>query len=340
MLLILRVLKKLVNIFLILFFIGCNVERKPIVYSHSGKALGTSYKILYSSVGPLENIEELTDSIFIEINKSLSTYIKSSDISKINSGLDYIKVDYHFVNVFNKSKKIWRLTGGFFDPTIGLLVNAYGLGPENNIKNSINIDSLMKLTGFDKVSLKNNLVIKQNKVIYLDFNAIAKGYCVDVISKMLVENNISNHLIDIGGEMVASGKNEAKNLPWRVGITDPLNFESNNFINKIQLKNLALASSGNYRKFLIDKKSGKKIVHTINPINGDAFPTNVLGTSVVAEDCITADAYATSFMAMPLEKSKSLISKLKNIEVMIVYYDENNIVKVYRTEGFEKLILN
>ena len=89
--------------------------------------------------------------------------------------------------------------------------------------------------------------------------------------------------------------------------------------------------------FLIDKKSGKKIVHTINPINGDAFPTNVLGTSVVAEDCIIADAYATSFMAMPLEKSKSLISKLKNIEVMIVYYDENNIVKVYRTEGFEKL---
>ena len=146
MLLILRVLKKLVNIFFILFFISCSIEQKPTIYSHSGKALGTYYKILYSSISPLDNIEELTDSIFLEINKSLSTYIKSSDISKINNGIDYVKVDYHFVNVFNKSKIIWKSTDGFFDPTIGLLVKAYGLGPENDMRTSVNIDSLMTVT--------------------------------------------------------------------------------------------------------------------------------------------------------------------------------------------------
>ena len=116
--------------------------------------------------------------------------------------------------------------------------------------------------------------------------------------------------------------------------------KSNNFIESIELRNKALASSGNYRKYLIDKESGKKIVHTINPKNGNAYSTKVLGTSVVAQDCITADAYATAFMAMPIEKSKKLIPFLKDIDVMIVYYDKNSDVKLYRTEGFEKLTLN
>ena len=338
--LILMELKKLVSIYFILFFISCSNNSKPTVYSNSGRALGTTFKILYTSNSPLENIDFLTDSIFFHINRSLSTYMKSSDISKINAGEQFVKVDSHFRNVFNKSKIIWESTNGFFDPTIGLLVKEYGLGPETNKKSSINIDSLLNLTGFEKVSLKNGLVVKHHKGIYLDFNAIAKGYCVDVISKMLKNNNINNHLIDIGGEMVASGKNEVSNLPWKVGLTDPLNYESNSFIYKIQLKNLALASSGNYRKFTIDEKSGEKIVHTINPTNGNAFATNILATSVVAEDCITADAYATSFMAMPLEKSIELISKLKNIDGMIIYFDKKKNVQVFTTKGFDKLILN
>jgi thiamine biosynthesis lipoprotein len=340
MLLILRALKKLASIFFILLFISCANEYRPTIYSHTGKALGTSFKILYSSDKPLKNIEYLTNSIFFEINQSMSTYIKNSDISKINSGIGSVKVDYHFEKVFNKSKIIWKSTDGFFDPTIGLLVKAYGLGPENNQQNSVNIDSLMNFTGFEKVSLKNNLVLKDNPGIFLDFNAIAKGYCVDEISKMLKKNNITNHLVEIGGEMVAKGINEVNNSPWRVGIIDPLNSKSNNFIETIELRNKALASSGNYRKYITDKRNGNKIVHTINPKTGNAYETNILGSSVVAEDCITADAYATSFMAMPLKKSLELISNLKNIDVMIVYYDKKNNVQVYRTEGFDKLILN
>ena len=337
MLLILRVLKKSF-LFIACIIISCSNEIS--IHSYSGQALGTSFKILYASHKPLKNIDILTDSIFIEINKSLSTYISSSDISKINDGVDSIKIDIHFKKVFNKSKLIWKSTDGFFDPTIGLLVKEYGLGPKNDSKIPINIDSIMNLTGFAKVSLKNNFIIKEKKGIYLDFNAIAKGYCVDIISDMLKDKNINNHLVEIGGEMVASGKNLLTNNYWRAGITDPLNPSSNNYIKKILLKNSALASSGNYRKYIIDNKTGKKIVHTINPINGNAFSTNVLGVSVIAEDCITADAYATSFMAMPIEKSIKMISQLNNLEVMIIYNKQKSQVEIFSTDGFNNLVLN
>lgn len=334
------VLKKFVKLFVVFFLFSCNEQTKYNLYSISGNALGTKFNILYTSTSPLKGLTNLTDSVFVEINNSLSTYIETSDISKINKGLDFIKVDHHFINVFNKSKIIWKSTDGFFDPTIGLLTKAYGLGPKNNIQSSVKIDDLIRFTGFEKVSLKNNMVIKESKEIFLDFNAIAKGYCVDVISRMLKKNNITNHLVEIGGEMVASGKNQVTDAFWKVGITDPLNNSTNNFINRIELRNKALASSGNYRKFLIDKESGKKIVHTINPKTGDAFETNVLGASVIADDCITADAYATSFMAMPIKKSKEVISNLENIDVMIIYYDKNKNVKVLKSNGFNKLILD
>ena len=340
MLLILKVLKNLVKIFFVLLFIGCSNDPKIFLYSKSGNALGTYYKIIYTDTKPLENLTQLTDSIFSEINQSMSTYISNSDISKINKEINSVEIDNHFKKVFNESKIIWKSTNGFFDPTIGLLSKAYGFGPENELKKNVNIDSLMNFVGFEKVAIENNFVRKKVKGIYLDFNAIAKGYCVDVISNMLKEKNINNHLVEIGGEMVASGKNQITNTFWRVGITDPLNVSSNNFISKIELKNKSLASSGNYRKYIVDKKSGKKIVHTINPKNGNAYKTNILGTSVIANHCMTADAYATSFMAMPIKKSKELISSLKNIDVMIIYYDENSQMKIYKTEGFDKLILD
>ena len=192
MLLILRVFKKSF-LFIACIIISCSNETK--IHSYSGQALGTSFKILYASDQPLKNIDVLTDSIFTEINKSLSTYISSSDISKINDDIDSIKIDAHFKKVFNKSKLIWKSTDGFFDPTIGLLVKAYGLGPKNDSKIPVNLDSIMNLTGFGKVSLKNNFIIKEKKGIYLDFNAIAKGYCVDIISNMLNNRNINNHLV-------------------------------------------------------------------------------------------------------------------------------------------------
>ena len=323
------------SLFFISFLISCTESYNT--FSYSGYALGTKFTIIYNSEKPLKNLESITDSIFFDLNKSLSTYIPSSDISKINNGYDLIEVDDNFINVFNKSKSIWKHTMGYFDPTSGILANAYGLGPNTTPKYSINLDSIMNFIGFEKVSL-NNRSVKLNKGMYLDFNAIAKGYCVDLLSNTLKENNISNHLIEIGGEMYASGINNITNSRWKVGISDPL--KPDNTKQKIFLKNTALASSGNYRKFLIDPETGIKIVHTINPNNGSANQTNVLASSVIAENCMTADAYATAFMAMPLEKSMDLINADDSLDGMIIYFDSNNEIQTYYSQGFKQLIFD
>lgn len=322
---------------LILLF-GC-VEHSQKIHSINGLALGTTYKVLYVSENSYPNLQSSFDSIFKIMNQSLSTYIDDSDISKINKGLELIKVDEHFTNVFQKSKDIWNLTDGFFDPTIGIITKAHGLGPEISDINKINIDSLLSLTGFEKVTLNNNLITKTRKDIFLDFNAIAKGYCVDVISDFLKKKKINNHLVEIGGEMVASGRNLVSNDFWKVGITNPINPDSGNLLKKLFLENSALASSGNYRKYKIDKKTQEKIVHTINPKNGMAYETNVIGSTVIAKDCMTADAYATAFMAMPLKKSIEIISKIPDIEVMIIYMNKQDEMNFHFSKNFEKNIL-
>ena len=322
---------------LILLF-GC-VENSQKIYSVNGLALGTTYKVLYVSENSYLNLQSSFDSIFKIMNQSLSTYIDDSDISKINKGLELIKVDEHFTNVFQKSKDIWNLTDGFFDPTIGIITKAYGLGPQISDMNKINIDSLLSLTGFEKVTLNNNLITKTKKDIFLDFNAIAKGYCVDVISDFLKKKKINNHLVEIGGEMVASGRNLVSNDFWKVGITNPINPDSRNVLKKLFLENSALASSGNYRKYKIDKKTQQKIVHTINPKNGMAYETNVIGSTVIAKDCMTADAYATAFMAMPLKKSIEIISKIPDIEVMIIYMNKQGEMNFHFSKNFDKNIL-
>ena len=327
-------LKKSISFyFLLILFLSCNKPDQT--YSYNGFALGTNFNILYNSDKPLKNLNKLTDSIFFDLNKSLSTYIQSSDISKINNGDNSIIVDENFKKVFNASKIIWEESGGYFDPTIGLLTNAYGLGPNTNPNYSINVDSLLNFTGFEKVNLTDNKVNLQ-KGMFLDFNAIAKGYGVDLISNLLKDNGIDDFLIDIGGEMYASGINSVSKTSWRVGISDPLKPENSK--QKIYLQNKALASSGNYRKFLIDPISGNKIVHTINPLNGSAKQTNVLATSVLANDCMTADAYATAFMAMPIEESKKIMKKELELEGMIVYVDAFNEIKTFYTSGFSELI--
>ncbi len=331
-----RVLSKLISSFFFFCFLFSCTESYN-TYSYSGYALGTQFSIKYNSTKPFNNLKALTDSIFFDLNKSLSTYIPDSDISKINKGDYSIEVDDNFITVFNKSKSIWKHTKGYFDPTAGILSNAYGLGPNRASKYSINVDSIMNFIGFDKVSLDNRLV-QLNKGMYLDFNAIAKGYCVDLLSEVLKKNNINNYLVEIGGEMYASGINNITNTNWKVGISDPLQPKKNK--QKIFLKNIALASSGNYRKFIIQPETGIKIVHTINPNNGSASETNILATSVLAENCMTADAYATSFMAMPLDKSISLINSDSSLDGMIIYLDLNNEIQTFYSSGFKKLIFN
>jgi thiamine biosynthesis lipoprotein len=305
-----------------------------------GAALGTSYNII--AIGSEDiDLQKDIDSVFAVINKSLSTYIPESDISKINQGDTTVVVDRMFKDVFELSKTIYADTKGFFDPTVGTLVNAWGFGPKGQIAlDSLRVDSLLNFVGLDKVFINDqNRVIKSNPNIYLDFNAIAKGYSIDRLAAMLDAKGVENYLVEVGGELVAKGRNVLKQKDWVVGIDDPeTEFDRTTKI-LINLNNRALASSGNYRKFRIDEVTGKKYVHTINPKTGFTQISNTLAVTILADNCATADAYATAFMAMDLDEAFKLINKNKTLEAYIVYLDSNGETHEFLTKGFKSLVV-
>ena len=287
-----------------------------------GNAIGTTFSIRY--LGDLNvNFEKKIDSLIEKVNKSTSTYIPSSDISKINKGDSTVIVDAYFKEVFNKSGRIYNETNGDFDPTVGVLVNAWGFGPGNKIEDldSIKIKELLTFVGFNKVELKAGKVLKKYPEIYFDFNAIGKGYLVDVVGRMFERYGVENYLVEIGGEIRARGVNQ-KNIPWRIAIEEP-NFDgTRSYATTISLKNESIATSGNYRKFRVDE-NGRKFVHTINTKTGYATESNLLSASVIFNgDCADVDGYATAFMAMGLEKTKAFLKEHKELKAFLIYMNE------------------
>ncbi len=307
---------------------------------NSGGALGTSYNIIYQSEKELDFQSEI-DSVFSVVNKSLSTYIPDSDISRINDGDSMVVVDKMFKDVFNLSKEIHQKTEGYFDPTVGVLVNAWGFGPGEQLQlDSTLVDSLLSFVGFDKVSLTDaNTIQKKNPAIRFDFNAIAKGYAIDRLAVLMDKKGIQNYLIEVGGEIVAKGENRIKKKPWATGIEDPQAEQGRGLKIIINLKDRALASSGNYRKFRIDSIKGEKYVHTVDPKTGFTKNSKTLGANVLAKTCAEADAYATAFMAMELNKVLDLLATQKELEAYIVYLDENGDTQEFMTEGFSAVVV-
>ena len=328
-------------IFLILFLAGCRTnESKWVKNVSSGSALGTSYNITYLATTEL-NFEQEIDSLFQVLNQSMSTYIPTSDISRINAGDSTIVVDGMFREVFELSGKVFEATDGYFDPTVGVLVNAWGFGPGTELEmDSIKVDSLLDYVGFNKVAINSdNTIKKADPAIYFDFNAIAKGYAVDRLAVLLRNKGITDFLIEVGGELVAQGENRLKDKKWVVAIDDPMMEESRTYKRTLYMKDIAMASSGNYRKFKIDPETGAKYVHTIDPKTGYTKSSNILATSVMAKDCATADAFATSFMAMDLEKTKTILAQHKELEGYIIYLDPEGNVLEYMTNGFKENVL-
>ena len=305
----------------------------------SGPALGTSYNISYLAHEELDYQKEI-DSVFKVVNQSLSTYIPTSDITKVNRGDNTLQVDHMFKEVFTLSKQVYQHTKGYFDPTVGALVNAWGFGPEPQIiMDSTQVDSVLQYVGFNKVALSNtNTVLKENPNIYFDFNAIAKGYAIDRLALMLENKGITAYLVEVGGEVVAKGKNEIKNSSWSIGVDDPQLTSGRAIKLILDLDNKAMASSGNYRKFRIDSITGNKYVHTIDPKTGYTKNANVLAATVIAANCATADAYATAFMAMDLADSKALLAHAANLDAYIIYLDADGETKEFMTPGFKSLV--
>jgi thiamine biosynthesis lipoprotein len=324
-----------INILFLVLLQSC--EKSPKATRLSGNALGTTFHIKYFDEN---NYAKEIDSTINAINASLSTYHKNSLISKINKGDTTIIVDKMFKDVYTISNKVYQESNGYFDPTVGVLVNAWGFGPEQELNNLTKktIDSLMQYVGFDKIKLINNKIIKANKDIYIDFNADAKGYAIDRIAVLFNQKSIKNYIIELGGEILVKGKNIASANAWTVAIDNPNQKETNKLIAQVQLHDEAMATSGNYRKFKIDKKTGNKYVHTINAKTGYAQQTDILSASVIVKDCGTADAYATTFMALGLEKSKVLLANHPKIAAYLIYI-ENGKTKIFATKGFRERLV-
>jgi thiamine biosynthesis lipoprotein len=285
-------------------------------------------------------MQEQIDSVLKYFDSSLSTYDSLSIISAINSNKE-VRTDSLFRAVFRESARVYQLTGGAFDITLGPVINAWGFGPGEMLEvDSAMVDSLLQYVGMEKVYLKGDRVVKSNPSIVLNVNAIAQGYSVDVVASYLEDLGCRNYMVEIGGEIRTRGVNGKGNF-WRIGVDRP---DFGNMIPGRQLQviismhNRSLATSGNYRKFY--EKDGIKITHSINPATGFPKESRLLSATVLTEECITADAYATSCMVMGLEGAKEFIEDLKDVDAYLIYGDEVGAYQVWYTEGLKKYIEN
>ncbi|MGV6828621.1 MAG: FAD:protein FMN transferase [Flavobacteriales bacterium] len=330
--------------FMVIQVLSCKPDTTSAV-SLQGNAFGTTYhiQVYNNSTISNKNLQKGVDSVIYSINKSVSTYLANSLISKINQGDTTVVVDAIFKEIFKVSELIYKNSSCYFDPTIGVLRNAYGFGDVKPISkiDSKTLDSLRQFVGFNKISISpKGKVTKQHPETYIDFNAIAKGYGLDAISTYLNSLDLKNYLIELGGEIVAKGSNLEKNKPWLVGIESPQsNLYDRTITTKVALQDIALASSGNYRKFRIDPLTGKKYVHTINPITGLAEANDVLAATVLASNCTLADGYATACMALGLEGSKKMLNSVNGIEAYLIYTSHNGNLEVFMTDGFKEYLV-
>ncbi len=327
-------IRKLNVLLVILVLVSCKKEEQLQLNYTSGKAFGTSFSVQFIDKQELD-FSHSYDSLTAVINASMSTYIDDSDISKINRGDTTVIIDKHFVNVFKASKRLYRETEGAFDPTIGILVNAWDFGPKGKIVSldSLKIDSLLISVGLDKVILRNNKIIKNDPNTYLDFNSLAKGYAVDVFANFLENRGFDNYLVEIGGEIRGKGSNVIKQKPWRIGVEDPNFDEKQSYSKVVSLKNEAMATSGSYRKYKVDE-TGNRYAHIINTKTGYPHKSNLLSVSILANTCMEADAYATALMSMGLERSKQFLKSHQELKAYFIYEDENKELQTLAVNGF------
>jgi thiamine biosynthesis lipoprotein len=299
-----------------LFFSSCKKER--IYYETSGEVFKTSFHIKYKYT------RVLSDEIEAELKKfdlSLNPFNPESIIYKVNNNQP-VEVDDWFINVFNKAREVSVISGGTYDITCAPLINLWGFGfSKIDRVDQHTIDSLIEFVGYDKVRLEGRTVIKDDPRLQLNASSIAKGYSCDVIAALFESFEITDYMVEIGGEIVAKGKN-SRGECWRIEIPkpidDPVNRKSER-MEIVELCNKSIATSGNYRNYYV--KDGKKYAHTINPLTGYPAESNILSASVMYADCMTADAFATAFMTMDMGKAVAIGDSIPGLEYLFIYAD-------------------
>ena len=300
-----------------------------------GLVFGTIYKITYQHESSLKTEIEAE---LKKVDNSLSPFNKKSVITHINNNTN-MTPDSLFMHVFNLSKLISKETHGAFDITVAPLVNAWGFGfKTSEFPDSAKIDSLRQFIGIDKVFSDGKQIVKQDPRIMLDCSSIAKGFGVDRVAQLFERKGIKNYMIDIGGELVMRGENPSMET-WRIGINKPV--DDSLAVNQelqtvLEVTNAGLATSGNYRNFYY--KDGKKYAHTIDPRTGYPIQHNILSATVIAADCATADAYATSFMVMGLDGAKKVLEKHPEICAYLIYADHKGNNRIWYSPSLKKIL--
>lgn len=326
-------------VFLLLLVIGTVLiirQQRNLPYQHNeGFVFGTVYHVTYQHN---KDLQENIEAEMKKVDDALSTFNKNSILSKVNQN-EPVELNDMFKDVFNMAEQISKETDGAFDITVAPMVNAWGFGFKKGTPPTKHVvDSLKSLVGYQKVRLESGRIIKQDPRIMLDCSAIAKGYGVDVVANYLKKEGIENFIVEIGGEVVSSGISE-KRLPWKIGVTKPVDDsirQDQELQTILNVTNKAMATSGNYRNFYY--KNGKKYAHTIDPKTGYPVQHGILSATVLADQCAVADAYATSFMVMGLDKTKVILKKHPELMVYIIYADSRGNNKIWYSPSMEDKI--
>lgn len=305
-----------------------------------GSTQGTTYNITYEYKQG-EDLHTEIEQVLRDFDLSLSTYLDESIISKINRNEEGVSPDEKFLTVFHEARRVYEETQGAFDITVAPIVNAFGFGfTPASVVDSALIDSLLQFVGMDKVSLEQGRIVKDDPRLMLDVNAIAQGYSVDVVAAFLEGKKVENYLVEIGGELRCKGKNP-KGENWMIGIDRPIDgnmIPGENMQAVVLMENASLATSGNYRKFY--EMEGVKYAHSIDPKTGYPILSRLLSATVVTDECIRADALATAFMVMGIEKSIEFLNDHLDVDAYLIYSDSEGNLRVYATKGMRKRILD
>lgn len=324
-------------IFFSFLLAACAVEKNTNPVKLLGEAQGTYYSIIYFD-NQQRDLQFEIDSILRDFDQSVSLWQPTSIISRLNNNDTTVGLDKYFMDNLELSMDISAKTNGSFDITVGPLVRAWGFGfDESRHVDSLIVDSILHFVGYDKLKTEDGWFLKSDNRISIDFNAIAQGYSVDLICDFLEANNIDVYLVDIGGEVKGKGI-KPDGTYWKVGIEKPAVNQSDARDLKaiIELKNKAVATSGNYRKFY--EENGVRYSHTIDPKTGYPVRHSLLSVSVVANEAAVADAYATAFMVMGLEKAKEFLQENTDMEAFFIYSTPDGTYSTYGTNGFNELI--
>jgi thiamine biosynthesis lipoprotein len=326
--------------FLVLLIVGTVLiirqQQSTPYQKNAGLIFGTTYSVTYQCG---EDLQEEIEAELKKVDDEFSMFNSQSIVARLNNG-EQPELSNDFIDVFKLARQVSEDTNGAFDITVAPLVNAWGFGfKHEQMPSKEQVDSLRELISYRYVTLKDKTITMQKPGMMLDFSAIAKGYGVDVVARLLERHDIKNYMVEIGGEITTRGINPER-VPWRIGVNKPsedaLN-ENHELQTILNVTDKSMATSGNYRNFYV--KGGKKYAHTIDPKTGYPVQHSLLSATVLTDRCAKADAYATSFMVLGMDGAKKILERHKELMAYLIYTDNKGNLSVWYSPSLKDKIV-